>query len=247
MSCMVAPPPKEPFLISRKRVAPQSVSLIKRQKIMTPEQMRLQQVATIYEGCFAVYFMDGAFEKPIMVPYLIMEACTYLERVCPGGQKDAPNLQHRDLAAACLLLAIQFHTESMAQFTLESFVRCFRIRDSNLTTAKLVRAQKWVLQKLNHELWCGPEQRKQGRAPFFEQDKGLDNRSLTELGFLAEQSLYPASMQKNKIHDIDEITKFFNQNEGYRFLRQRLRFFCGDIDRFRETNFKWSLEPINGA
>jgi hypothetical protein len=81
-----------------------------------------------------------------------------------------------------------------------------------------------------------------------EGDQDLDTRSLVELGFLAEQSLYPVSMSTGRIQDIRIMDVFLKKYGHYEFLRRRLRSFCEDPQRFRESHFKWSLgPPINNT
>jgi hypothetical protein len=206
-----------------------------------PKYVRIQQVGMIYEGCFGIYFMDGALEDPIIVPYLIVEACTLLERVCPGGHNKNHGLSHKNIAAACLYLAIQLHSESMGPFKIRSFVEIFRIQDKTITNKNLRAAQSWVLKELDFSLWCGPEQQKQGKIPFLEGDKDLNERTLIEVGFLAEQSLYDVSMAQGTFQNTKDFRKFLDNHEHYKVYRQRLRDFCDDPQKFRETYFKWSL------
>jgi hypothetical protein len=200
-------------------------------------KVRLEQIFVIYEGCFSLYFMT-MLDGPEIVPLVLLEACTYLEKV--RGQNPPFPITHKNIAEACLLVAMQFWCEHIGNFKIDLFLEAFQRCDKGLTKKTLSRAQKWVLERLDYGLWYT---RQNGTKSFLEVDQDFEERSLVEMGFLAEQSLFPCSMSTDTFQDCKKVSEFISQHQGYKGLQQRLRSFCADTNQFRKEFFGWSFEP----
>lgn len=212
-------------------------------RLTSPEIVRFEQLQVIYEGVYHLYFMDGAQEEADIVLCTIIEACQILERVCPGGESQNKNFYHKHVAAACVYVSLQMHSDTINRYPPEKYVEGFVVTDKTITKRLLVSCQKWVLSEISYNVWIGPNQKEQGKRPFMDWDQDLESRSLQERGFLAEHTLFPRACREGKPQNCAEFSEYMQNNKNLHVFLKSLREFCQDPILFRMKYFGWSIRP----
>jgi hypothetical protein len=226
---------------------PKLVTRSPRKPRPTEDEKRLEQVFIIFEGALSMYFIDGR-EPPTIVPELMVYSCELLDTVIFKGGTKKPSYRH--LAAACIWIMCQFHSDEIGCFGIDTFIMAFRRVDHTITARTLANAQRWILKVVDFDLWAGPT--KTNRVFLLERDDDLASRSLVELGFLAEQCFYPPSMVINTFYEAETVQAFIDSKKSkdgsipsYRDMQCRFRAFCENPKLFQGQFFAWTLEPQN--